>query len=188
MSMSDSGPDLPHVIVESTPDGLRIDPAPYLAALDSLHEQLPRGAWELVAAAGHYGFGDRCPYGMLVEPRQAQTGSVVLRGNPFKHDEDLNIRYQGVRSVALFFPDGTVMSASAADALAEPHRYRLGDDLIVTQPNWEVAIDEVLPIEGGCAHKIMCREGTIVIECADLTHSWIPMAAVTGDGSCVTLS
>jgi hypothetical protein len=73
-----------------------------------------------------------------------------LGHNCWKHDEDLTIRYAGVRTV----------TTNPTDAAAHP------TELV------SVVIDELLPHEHGCSHQVAFLTGSATITCADLSATW----------------
>lgn len=143
-----------------------ISPEEYLRQLPMLALALPAGAREFAADQQHYDFASgRCVKDLKVSRIQASPGQagveISLRHNCWKHDEDLVISYQGVRSLDITFSygadDGPPWTSLRETAL-------LG----------EVILDEILSHEHGCSHEIACHTGRLVLVCRDLTAIWIP--------------
>ncbi|MDG6106567.1 hypothetical protein Daura_26600 [Dactylosporangium aurantiacum] len=83
-----------------------LDADAYLDNLPRLAEQLPPGARAFATDPAHYDFtGLRCVKDLTVGAvrRDEPAGTVDIRytGNPWKHDEDLVVRYTGVTRVDL---------------------------------------------------------------------------------------
>jgi hypothetical protein len=89
---------------------------------------------------------------------------VTFRGNQWKHDADLVIRYHGV----IHFE--TRMPQRSGSVAVWPASRRLGD----------VQLDEILPVAGGCVHELKLTGGTLLVECADLDAEWVPVTADPG--------
>lgn len=123
------------------------DPRAYLAVLPELLAALPPGAAAFAADPDHYDFyGLRCvkdlAVGEVLHDERAATARIRFTGNPWKHDEDLIVRYSGVTS----FDVTGIGTVTLDEILPAP--------------------------EGGCRHEIGGHDGDIVVVCADLTASW----------------
>lgn len=146
-----------YVSVEATGDGYRIDPSTYLDQLPQFAMSLPAGARAFAIDPEHYDFpGQRFiknlkPDGLTVgQSAGVDWLQLQLRHNCWRHEEDLTIRYHGVREVIL-----------------NPAT----EDLDVTGLG-EVLLDEVLPHERGCSHEIACTGGSFLVICQDLAATW----------------
>jgi len=147
----------------------------YLDDLDELVRLLPVGSAALVTEAGHFGYGERCMHDMSFEPRTLAGGSPVrFWGNPFKHDQDIQIVYTGHVETAFIDRDGVVLTPAAAVARAEAYSYLLGGVTYRTPPSWSVWIDQVFPTGEGCVHRLVCDQGVALVRCGDLSHQWVP--------------
>ena len=140
-----------YVVTEHEESGVRIDVQPYLGQLPTLMSQLPPGARSFLAEPGHFSFGDRCLHDMVVVP--VLSDNLLSFGWTNGADDVLTITYQDLSRIEITNqdPDGT------------------GGD---THP-WEVIFDEILPAKTGCTHEIVCFEGTVFIEFADLHATWL---------------
>lgn len=147
-------------------NGELLDPSQYLAELPGFADRLPEGARRFATANGHYDFrSTRCikdlrPISVSMEAVQDGTvdGVILLRGNPWKHNEDLTIRYAEV------FDFSVAIDPSERNIDLDPGSGQFGD----------VRLDEVLPVDGGCSHEIETLCGRITILCRDLTINWTP--------------
>ncbi|MDG4807767.1 hypothetical protein O7634_13510 [Micromonospora sp. WMMD1120] len=146
-----------YVSVERTNHGVALDPEAYLLELPSLAESLPEGAGRFATDPDHYDFfGQRCVKDL--KPARLTSGEtdggrwleLYLRHNCWKHEEDLTIRYSGVRSLTI-----------------EPDDQGLG--VVHLQ---DVMLDEVLPHEHGCQHEIVCLSGRLIVTSRDLAAAW----------------
>ncbi|WP_377566390.1 hypothetical protein [Micromonospora sonneratiae] len=137
--------------------GNNLDPTAYVKRLPTIAQSLPAGARAFATDPDHYDFfSRRCVKDLLLDRVEfTDNGGEVdlllgFRHNCWKHEEDLTIRYQGIRSFTLDLPEN--------------------------EPNWrllrEVVLDEILPAPGGCTHEIDCLAGTVLIACRDLEASW----------------
>lgn len=140
-------------------DGTTLDPAGYLAAMAGMAARLPAGALAFATDPQHYDFtARRCvkdlvPAGLTSGGRgRAAWAELRLTHSCWKHEEDLAIRYHGVRSVVT---DPHTAATDVAD---------LGD----------VLLDEVLPGEHGCRHEIAFLAGSLTVACEDLVATWRP--------------
>jgi hypothetical protein len=146
-----------HVVVEARDHGNFCDPTGYLDLLPAFAEDLPAGARAFATDPGHYDFfGQRCVKDL--QPDAVSQGETAgepwlelrFRHNCWKHEEDLTIRYSGVRDV---FP------ASACHL-----------------PTWDgrnsVTLDEILPHDQGCSHEIRFLDGFLTVVSKDLTATW----------------
>jgi hypothetical protein len=135
-----------------------MDSTSYLERLPRLVELLPPGSGAFATDAEHYDFCSK-RFIKNLKPERLISGEtdglrwaeLQLRHNCWRHDEDLTIRYHGVRSLTL-----------------DP----ASDDLDVTGLR-EVFLDEVLPYDHGCSHEIACLGGSVVVVCQDLTATWV---------------
>jgi hypothetical protein len=147
-----------YINVERTRDGYLIDPSAYLDQLGRLAESLPPGASAFATDAQHYDF-NALRFIKNLQPQRLVAGEtdgaawweLQLRHNCWRHEEDLTIRYHGVRSLA-----------------PEP----AGRTTIDVTGLHEVFLDEVLPHQHGCSHEIVCLGGSLVVVCEDLTATW----------------
>jgi hypothetical protein len=146
-----------YVEIHRRPDGNTLDPSTYLDSLATFAAQLPPGAAAFAADPQHYDFlARRCvkdlkPVSLTVaEIDGTRAAELRLRHNCWKHEEDLTIRYTGVRSL-------TANPAGIAEDVMQ-----LGD----------VMLDELLPHEDGCSHEIAFLAGTLVITTVDLVATW----------------
>lgn len=136
-----------------------LSPARYLEHLHALAaDELPAGARSFATAPEHYDFsGKRCVKDLEVrhvrgagaDDDDRRQLEIHFRHNCWKHDEDLVIRYTGVRSFE---------ATGAGD----------GDwaDL------GTVVLDEVLPHPDGCSHEIAFWNGSLTVVSGDLTATW----------------
>jgi hypothetical protein len=145
------------VTVEHTEYGKVFDPTAYLERLPELARSLPSGARAFAEDPEHYDFfGKRCVKDL--KPLSMATGDtdgrrwveLQLRHNCWKHEDDLTIRYTGVRSVVVEPDHGPVDVTHLRD----------------------VRLDEVVPHEVGCRHEIACLAGSVTVVCEDLTATW----------------
>ncbi|MEU8407045.1 hypothetical protein AB0C19_12655 [Micromonospora sp. NPDC048842] len=146
-----------YVSLERTRDGILHDPSAYLEQLPSLADSLPDGARRFATEPGHYDFfGQRCVKSL--KPTRLTSGEtggsrwleLYLQHNCWKHEEDLTIRYRGVRSLTFEPADRELDVAQLLD----------------------VMLDEVLPHEQGCRHEIACLAGRMIVTSEDLTATW----------------
>ncbi len=106
----------------------------------------------------HYNF-DAQRFVKNLKPQRVISGEtngvawleLQLRHNCWRHEEDLSIRYHGVRNLVL-----------------DPPR----EDMDVTGLR-EVFLDEILPHEHGCSHEIACLGGSLLVICDDMTAIWV---------------
>src|SRR5262245_58059175 len=92
-----------YIVVERIDYGMAVDPAAYLRELPGFVDALPTGARAFATDPAHYDFfGQRCIKDLKPLSLTAGDHWVELRlgHNCWKHEEDLTIRYSGVRSVA----------------------------------------------------------------------------------------
>ncbi|MFE7410747.1 hypothetical protein [Streptomyces laurentii] len=135
--------------------GFRVDPRGYVEELPHLAPELPSGARAFVTDPDHYRFGSpRCVKDLaLAEVRVAtdKSGTLVVRftPNPWKHEEELEIRYSGV--VHFSFDSPHAIDWMASDTFL---------------------LDEVLPDPAGCRHEIALTDATLVVRCRDLNAVW----------------
>jgi hypothetical protein len=132
-----------------------IDPRAYLERLPELAPELPPGAREFATEPGHYDFyGQRCVKDLKLRFQtwapEANALELSFRHNCWKHEEDLTIRYAGLRSL---HTDLVVASVQVSTA-------------------FDVVLDEVLPYQGGCLHEIGFWGGTMVVAADDLAAVW----------------
>ncbi|WP_336157956.1 hypothetical protein [Amycolatopsis sp. VC5-11] len=142
-----------HVRVEATETGNYLDPQAYLRLLPALSAELPPGARAFAADPDHYDFpGKRCVKDLVLDTllRGTTDGEDWLqlgfRHNCWKHDEDLNIRYLGLRTLTHDPADWTGFGS--------------------------VTLDEILPHDHGCSHEIGFLAGSLTVVSRDLTASW----------------
>lgn len=107
-----------HVTVEDE-SGRFLDPTAYLDLLPSFADSLPPGARAFATDPGHYDFfGKRCVKDLKPDTvlRGETAGEpwlrLVLRHSCWKHEEDLTIRYVGVRDLGSKRPTGRVSRRS----------------------------------------------------------------------------
>ncbi|GIF16320.1 hypothetical protein [Actinoplanes teichomyceticus] len=142
-------------------DGNTLDATGYLDALGAFAERLPPGARAFATDPQHYDlFGGRCvkdlkPVALTLGDGDGDGdgrawAELRLQHHCWKHEEDLTIRYSGVRSVVAD-PDG-----------AETDVRSLRD----------VMLDEVLPHGQGCSHEIAFLAGSMTIVADDLVATW----------------
>ncbi len=143
--------------IESTDEGMALDPGAYLCRLASFADSLPRGARRFATAPDHYDFvGPRCVKDL--RPAQLTSGETAgsrwlelhLRHNCWKHEEDLTIHYSDVQHFSV-----------------EPAEH--GRDVAALG---SVVLDEVLPDDCGCRHEIVCLSGTLTVTSGDLSATW----------------
>jgi hypothetical protein len=132
-----------------------IDPRAYLERLPELAPELPPGARAFATEPGHYDFyGQRCVKDLKLRSQtwapEANALELSFRHNCWKHEEDLTIRYAGLRSL---HTDLVVASVQVSTA-------------------FDVVLDEVLPHQGGCLHEIGFWGGTMVVAADDLAAVW----------------
>jgi hypothetical protein len=146
-----------YVRIDRERDGNTLDPTGYLDAIAEFAGQLPVGARAYATDPQHYDFySQRCVKDLkpltLTFGFGDATGWIELRlgHNCWKHEEDLTIRYTGVRNITAD-PDAAATNVTA-----------LGD----------VILDELLPDEAGCRHEIACLGGSLVVVAADLLAVW----------------
>ncbi|MFI5716302.1 hypothetical protein [Nocardia sp. NPDC051750] len=147
-----------HVIAEATDVGTVLDPTVYLKLLPTFAENLPVGARAFATHAQHYDFAaprcikdlgpDTVLAGDTAGDRWLELG---FRHNCWKHEEDLVIRYSGVREM---FPTSSFHPPTWAE-----HN--------------TITLDEVLPHETGCRHEIRLLSGSITIISRDLEARWV---------------
>ncbi len=145
------------VTVQRTEYGNVFDPTAYLDRLPELVRSLPPGARAFAEDPEHYDFfGKRCvkdlkPLSLAVgQAGGDRSVELRLRHNCFKHEDDLTIRYTGVRSVVIQPDHGQVDVTHLRD----------------------VRLDEVVPHHFGCRHEIACLAGSLTVVCEDLTATW----------------
>lgn len=147
-----------YVSVERTSDGVALDPEAYLQQLPSLADALPEGARRFATDPDHYDFfGRRCVKDL--KPARLTSGEaggsrwleLHLRHNCWKHEEDLTVRYSGVRCLTFEPADRDRDVAQLQD----------------------VMLDEVLPHEHGCRHEIVCLAGRLIVTSQDLAATWL---------------
>ncbi|MFG2113372.1 hypothetical protein ACGFRB_12170 [Streptomyces sp. NPDC048718] len=145
--------------------GFTVDPHPYLDELPCLAPELPPGAWTFATDPDHYRFSSpRCVKDLgLAEVRVAadKSGSLVVRftPNPWKHEDELEIRYTGVVHFSFDY-------AHALDWMDK-------DTFL---------LDELLPDPAGCRHEIALTDATLTVRCRDLEAVWIAPAPSDQDG------
>ncbi|OPC81583.1 hypothetical protein B4N89_12065 [Embleya scabrispora] len=138
--------------------GFWLDPRSYLGELPKMSSQLPQGARGFATDPGHYDFSSpRCVkdlgFETLVTPSDSRQGlEILFSPNPWKHEEALRIRYDGVESLSVDW-ESQAAGGGVKDSLL---------------------LDEILPADAGCRHEIALTGATILIACADLTASWEP--------------
>ncbi len=134
-----------------------IDPGEYLEMLPVLAPWLPAGSRAFAADPEHYDFTSRhCVKDLTISRVQFSddmTGlEIGLCHSCWKHEDDLVVRYQGVRELTAAFSFGS--------------------------SNWtsdrQVILDEILPHDHGRSHEIACQSGSVRVVCRDLTATWIP--------------
>lgn len=130
-----------------------IDPRGYLDRLPELAGALPPGARAFATDPAHYDFsGGRCVKDLTlrhqVSDPEEDLFELRFAHNCWKHEEDLTIRYRGLR--------------------------RVHADVEVTDlpGKFAVVLDEILPHPDGCRHEIAFRGGTMVVVARDLTAVW----------------
>lgn len=127
----------------------------YIRRLPGFVNDLPPGARAFATDPQHYDFtGTRCVKDLRLDqiPTSSQENNdhqLRLRHNCWKHDEDLIIRYHGLRRVEAKI-DTMDQSTPAT-----------------------VTLDEILPVAGGCSHEIALWTGSITIIATDLTATWV---------------
>ena len=108
-------------------------------------------------AAEHYDFTSRhCVKDLTISRVQFSDDmaglEIGLRHSCWKHEDDLVVRYQGVRELTAAFSYGS--------------------------SNWtsdrQVILDEILPHDHGRSHEIACQSGSVRVVCRGLTATWIP--------------
>ncbi len=156
---------LTYVTVTHLGHGYLVDPAPYLAELDTLAERLPPGAARFARADGHYDMTSEHSVKDLkiarfevVDSFAALTVTMELAYNDLPGVPRLTLSYADVRHLAV-----TVRSTyeMPADWITAETR-KLGD----------VLADELLPHEHGCAHVIETLHGGMTVVAADVTAQW----------------
>jgi hypothetical protein len=154
---ADRDADVRYVSIERMPDGFAIDPSAYVDQLSQLGELLPSGARAFARETGHYDFNS-LRFIKNLKPQRLISGvadgrrwlELELRHNCWRHEEDLTVRYSGVRGLEL---NGETDNLDVS---------RLG----------EVLLDEVLPHSQGCSHEVACLGGSLLVVCEDLTATW----------------
>jgi hypothetical protein len=138
-------------------DGNALDAMGYMDAISAFAERLPPGARAFATDPQHYDFfGPRCvkdlkPVALTMGDTDGKAWAELrLQHNCWKHEDDLTIRYSGVRSV--------VADPASAEANVDGLR--------------DVMLDEVLPYEQGCSHEIAFLAGSIIIVADDLIATW----------------
>lgn len=146
-----------HVVVDTENGGNFLDPTAYLELLPIVVDDLPVGARAFATETQHYDFGSRrcvkdLEPGTVLHGEAAGERWVELRfrHNCWKHEEDLVIRYSGVRDV---------VPASSC----HPPTWARGNAVI---------LDEILPHDHGCSHEIRFHIGSLTITSRDLTATW----------------
>ncbi|WP_326836016.1 hypothetical protein VSH64_14025 [Amycolatopsis rhabdoformis] len=147
-----------HVIVEATKTGNHLDPTAYLNLLPTLADALPPGARAFATDPDHYDFySTRCVKDLTLDTLQhGDTDGegwlrLGFRHNCWKHEEDLSLRYTGVRGLDL--GDFGPSRWSGIGALT---------------------LDEILPHEHGFSHQIDFRAGSLTVVSRDLAAKWTP--------------
>jgi hypothetical protein len=94
------------------------------------------------------GLSFSCSDGRSVGHSRCPPTRFQFAHNCWKHEEDLTIRYRGLR--------------------------RVHADVEVTDlpGKFAVVLDEILPHPDGCRHEIAFRGGTMVVVARDLTAVW----------------
>ncbi|WP_144120984.1 hypothetical protein [Catellatospora sichuanensis] len=145
-----------HVKIHRGYEGNFLDPLDYLSVLPELADHLPAGARTFATDPQHYDFySQRCvkdlkPLALVFgEENGVGWAELHLGHNCWKHEEDLTIRYVGLRSL--------VIDPVAADDVTK---------LL------DVILDELLPHEHGCSHELACLAGTLTVTCTDLIATW----------------
>lgn len=139
--------------------------AAYRAYLESVRGRMPRAAFEFAAADWHYDYGDhRAPHdGWLevLEVREQAVGEfgearrveIIVRLLAAYHDGHIELRYADVLGYSL--ASGGRAGAWHGDWLSD-----------------EVTLSE----RGRVLHEVEWSEGGLwLIECADITYTWIPL-------------
>lgn len=144
------------MLSEATGTGNFLDPDAYLGLLPTLVGALPRGARAFAADPDHYNFvGQRCVKDLT--PDTLLRGATAVedwlqlgfRHNCWKHEEDLSIRYVGVRTLSPDMVDRSGWTSFGA-----------------------VTLDEILPDEHGCSHEIGFLDGSLTVVSRDLIATW----------------
>lgn len=136
--------------------GFWLDPSSYLAELPGLAEKLPAGAREFATQDEHYDFtSPRCVKdlavcGMSAGPREEYDLDVEFSPNEWKHESGLTIRYAKIRRLDISVRD----PASGLHGIGA------------------LQLDEILPLDNGCSHRIAFTGGEFYVECADLRAEW----------------
>jgi hypothetical protein len=152
------------IFEDGWPRGFMLDPERYLNALPEIASDLPEGAREFATDPMHSDFfGNRCVKDLHVASVSLSEGvdspatlQIVLKANPWKHEEDLYINYRGPICLNV-----SVASTSGDFDVAGSY---LGD----------VQLDEIMPAEGGCTQEIKTVNGSIFVLCRDLVAEWKP--------------
>jgi hypothetical protein len=138
--------------------GFWLDPRPYLGELPKMKSTLPPGAWSFVSDPCHYDFSSiRCVKDLGLESIVAPCGDrqaleILFSPNPWKHEDALRIRYEGVEKLSVDWENQSA-GGGAKDT---------------------VLLDEIVPTDTGCRHEIALTGAMIAIACTDLTASWEP--------------
>jgi len=148
-----------------------IDPRPYLAVLPLFADHLPPQARAFAVDPAHYDFSSRrCVKDLFVRHvAWADSGgeeglslTLLLGANPWRHDDDLLLRYTGVRVARVELSD-----------TPPPGPQRLGS----------VIMDELLPTQDGCLHELAFFGGDIVVHCSDVAATWVLTSALSNQPS-----
>jgi hypothetical protein len=117
---------------------------------------MPAGAAEFALQDGHYDFSSpRCVKdlalaGVSAAPSGQSDLEIAFDPNEWKHESGLIVKYTTVRRLDI----------------------SVGDPASGLRGIGIVQLDEILPLDNGCSHRIAFTGGEIYIECADLRANW----------------